>query len=45
MKGEVLDQLSGRVPNVRIGYEQIETYFPTTGNLLVDRLLTVTAKA
>ena len=45
MKGEVLDQLSGKVPNVRIGYEQIETYFPTIGDLLVDRLLTVTAKA
>lgn len=45
MKGEVLAKLSFLVPAVRIGYEQIEAYFPSIGDRLVDHLLTVTAKA
>jgi len=45
MKGEILDRVSGKIENVRIGYEAIEAYFPTIGDALVDRLLTKVAKA
>jgi hypothetical protein len=45
MRREVIDRVSGRTKNVRMGYEEIETYFPAIGDLLVDRLLTAAAKA
>lgn len=45
MKGEILDKLAGRTANVRLGYEQIEALLPNIGDRLVDRLLTVAAKA
>jgi len=28
MKGQVLDRVSGRIPHVTIGYEEIEVFFP-----------------
>ena len=45
MKGPILDQLSGRTQNAYIGYEEIERFFPKIGDVLVDRLLTIVAKA
>lgn len=45
MKKEVLLQVSGRIPQVRIRYEPIENFFPTIGDALVDQLLTAAAKA
>lgn len=45
MKGEILDRVSGKTENVRIGFQEIEAYFPTIGDALVDRLLTKAVKA
>jgi len=45
MKGQILDKLGGRIPQVRVGYEEIEAFFPTVGDRLVDEVLTVVAKA
>ncbi len=45
MKGEVMAQVSGRIPQVRIRYEPIESFFPSIGDALVDRILTISAKA
>jgi len=45
MKGHILDKLAGRMPQVILGYEEIEAFFPMIGDRLVDRLLTVAAKA
>jgi len=45
MKGEVLARVSGVIPLVRIGYDPIESYFPSIGDALVDELLTAAAKA
>ncbi|MFC1836295.1 hypothetical protein ACFL2Q_16505 [Thermodesulfobacteriota bacterium] len=45
MKEEVLHQVSGRIPQVRIRYEPIESFFPKIGDALVDQLLTTAAKA
>ena len=45
MKGEILAKLAGRTPQVRIGYQEIEAFFPEIGDRLVDQLLTVAAKA
>jgi len=39
MKREILDRVSGKTENVRIGYKEIEAYFPIIGDALVDRLL------
>ena len=45
MKRGILDRVSGKTENVRIGYEGIEAYFPTIEDPLVDRLLTKAAEA
>lgn len=45
MKREILDRVSGRTANVRIGYERIEAYFSQIGDELVDKLLTRAAEA
>jgi hypothetical protein len=45
MKGQILARVSGQTDNVRIGYEEIETYFTKIGDYLVDQLLTVAAEA
>jgi hypothetical protein len=45
MKGQILDKLAGRIPQVRLGYEEIEAFFPEIGDRLVDQVLTVVAKA
>jgi hypothetical protein len=45
MQREIIDRVSGHTKNVRLGYEEIETYFPDIGDLLVDRLLTAAARA
>jgi|GEM_PF-1135630 len=45
MKGQILNKLAGRIPRVRIGYEEIEAFFPEIGDRLVDQVLTVVAKA
>jgi len=45
MKGQILDKLAGRIPNVEIGYDEIEAFFPEIGDRLVDRVLTAVAKA
>lgn len=45
MKEEVLLQVSGRIPQVRIRYEPIERFFPQIGDALVDQLLAAAAKA
>jgi hypothetical protein len=45
MKGQILDKLAGRVPQVLLGYEEIEAFFPTIGDRLIDQLLSVAAKA
>lgn len=45
MKGEILDKLAGRIPQVRIGYEEIETFLPEIGDRLADKLLTIIGKA
>ena len=45
MKGQILDKLAGRMPQVRFGYEEIEAFFPAIGDYLVDEVLTVVAKA
>ena len=45
MKSEILDKLAGRIANVRLGYLEIERFFPLIGDRLVDRLLTVVGKA
>jgi hypothetical protein len=44
-KSQVLDRVSGRIANVRIGYEEIEVYFPQIGDALVDEILTTAAQA
>ena len=45
MKKIVFDKLEGRIANVRLSYEQIEEFFPDIGEKLVDKLLTIAAKA
>jgi hypothetical protein len=45
MKKVILDKLEGRITNVRLGYEAIEEFFPDIGDRLVDKLLTIAAKA
>ena len=45
MKSQVLDQVSGRIANVRMGYEEIEAYFPRIGDILIDEILTAAAEA
>jgi len=45
MRGQILDRIVGTIPHVRISYEEIESFFPLIGDLLVDRILTVAAKA
>jgi len=45
MKPEILDRVSGRTENVRIGYEEIEAYFPMIGDGLVDCILIRAAEA
>ena len=45
MKSEILDQLAGRITNAKLGYQEIERFFPQIGDRLVDRLLTVVGKA
>jgi hypothetical protein len=45
MKGQILDKFAGRIPNVEIGYEEIEVCFPEIGNRLVNQVLMVVAKA
>lgn len=45
MKSQVLDRVAGRIPHVRIGYEEIEAYFPTIGDSLCDQILTAAARA
>lgn len=45
MKQQILDRVAGRTANVQLGYEEIEAFFPDLGDPLIDRLLTVAAKA
>ena len=45
MKGQILDKLAGRIPQVCIGYDEIEGFLPEIGDRLVDQVLTVLAKA
>lgn len=45
MKQQVLDKVAGRISIVRIGYEEIEACLPQIGDVLVDNILTVAAKA
>lgn len=45
IKKVILDKLEGRVANVRLGHEAIEEFFPDIGDRLVDKLLTIAAKA
>ena len=45
MKGQILDRVSGKIPGVRLSYEEIERFFPSIGDRPVDRLLTMAAKA
>ena len=45
MKGQILDKLAGRILQVRIGYEEIEAFFPEVGDRLTDQVLTVLARA
>jgi hypothetical protein len=45
MKGQILDRLAGRTLQVRVGYEEIDAFFPEIGDRLVDQVLTVIAKA
>lgn len=45
MRGQILDRIAGKIPHVRISYEKIEAFFPLIGDLLVDRILNVAAKA
>lgn len=45
MKGQILDKLAGRIRQVRVGYEEIEAFFPAVGDRLVDEVLTVVANA
>lgn len=43
MKAEILKQLSGQIPNVRMNYIEIEKFFPRLRDKLIDNLLTVVA--
>ena len=45
MKDQILAKLAGRIPQVRMGYEEIEGFLPEIGDRLADRVLTVVAKA
>ena len=45
MKQQILDKVEGRIPEIRIGYEPIESFLPEIGDGLVDQLLTVFAEA
>lgn len=45
MKQQILDKVEGRIPEIRIGYEPIESFLPEIGDRLVDQLLTVFAEA
>ena len=45
MKGQILDRVSGKIPAVRMSYEEIGMFFPSLDDRLVDRLLTMAGKA
>jgi hypothetical protein len=45
MKEEILARVTGRTPQVRLGYEKIESYFPELDDLIVDQMLTVVVEA
>ena len=45
MKGQILDRVSGKIPAVRMNYEEIEMFFPSLDDRLVDRLLTMAGQA
>ncbi len=45
MKTQILEKLAGRIPQVCIGYEEIEGFLPEIGDRLVDQVLMVIAKA
>ena len=45
MKSQVLDRVAGTIPNVCIGYEEIEALLPAVGDRLVDQILTKAADA
>jgi len=45
MKSQILDQVSGRIANVQIGYDEIEACFPKIGDSLIDEILTSAAEA
>ena len=45
MKAQILDKLAGRIPQVRIGYEEIERFLPEIDDRLLDQVLTILAKA
>jgi len=45
MKGAILERLFGKTRGVNISYYEIERFFPTIGDKLVDELLTAVAKA
>ena len=40
MKPQIVLVASGRKPQIRIGYEEIEAFLPEVGDRLVDRILT-----
>ncbi len=45
MKKAILDRLAGKITAVRVGYQEIERFFPHIGDRLVDKLLTAAYKA
>lgn len=45
MQDQILDRAAGNIRQVRLGYKEIESFFPNIGDRLVDRLLIVAAKA
>jgi hypothetical protein len=45
MKGQILDRVSAKLPAVRMSYEEIEMFFPSLDDRLVDGLLTMAGKA
>ena len=45
MRKEILDRVSGKIKNVSIDYQPIETFFPTIGDRIVDQLLNKVSEA
>ena len=45
LKGAILQQLSGKIKNVCISYELIESYFPNLDDKLVNKMVDVISKA